>query len=110
MQVYLLFVLTVPCRLLATASADSTVKIWNVQSPSSLVEDKTLTGHTQWVWDCAFSADSAYLVTGNIAKYGNFRILYPSVASSDQMARLWDLSQGETVRHYSGHTSTSSSE
>jgi G protein beta subunit-like protein len=75
-------------KLLATASADSTVKIWNVQSPSSFVEDKTLTGHTQWVWDCAFSADSAYLVT----------------ASSDQMARLWDLSQGETVRHYSGHT------
>lgn len=23
-------------------------------------------------------------------------------ASSDQVARLWDLSQGETVRHYSG--------
>ena len=33
------------------------------------------------------SADSAYLVT----------------ASSDQTARLWDVAQGETIRHYTGH-------
>ena len=39
------------------------------------------------VWDAVFSADSAYLVT----------------ASSDQTARLWDVSQGETIRHYTGH-------
>ena len=26
--------------------------------------EKTLKGHQRWVWDCAFSADSAYLVTG----------------------------------------------
>ena len=44
-------------------------------------------GHQRWVWDAVFSADSAYLVT----------------ASSDQTARLWDVAQGETIRHYTGH-------
>ena len=49
--------------------------------------EKSLLGHQRWVWDCVFSADSAYLVT----------------ASSDQTARLWDVAQGETIRHYTGH-------
>lgn len=26
--------------------------------------DKVLTGHQRWVWDMAYSADSAYLVSG----------------------------------------------
>jgi len=72
-------------KLLATASADHTIKLWSGKD-FSLV--KTLTGHQRWVWDCAFSADSAYLVS----------------VSSDQVARLWDLSQGETIRTYTGHT------
>eukprot|EP00842_Homolaphlyctis_polyrhiza_P000552 jgi/Hompol1/1498/HPOL_000619-RA len=76
-------------RLLATCSADHTVKIWDA-SRQRFTLDKTLggqQGHQRWVWDCAFSADSAYLVTG----------------SSDHSARLWDLSNGETIRHYNGH-------
>jgi G protein beta subunit-like protein len=48
-------------RLLATTSADHTVKVWSVKD-FSLV--KTLSGHQRWVWDCVFSADSAYLMTG----------------------------------------------
>jgi G protein beta subunit-like protein len=72
--------------LLATTSADHTVKLWNCGKDFSL--SRTLNGHQRWVWDCVFSADSAYLVT----------------ASSDQVARLWDLSQGETIRTYTGHT------
>eukprot|EP01119_Soliformovum_irregulare_P012889 TRINITY_DN3373_c0_g1_i1.p1 TRINITY_DN3373_c0_g1~~TRINITY_DN3373_c0_g1_i1.p1 ORF type:complete len:232 (-),score=36.26 TRINITY_DN3373_c0_g1_i1:150-845(-) len=71
-------------KLLATASADHTVKLWNVKDFSLF---KTLTGHQRWVWDCAFAADSAYIVT----------------ASSDQVARLWDVNQGETMRTYTGH-------
>ena len=30
----------------------------------------TLVGHQRWVWDCAFSADSSYLVTGTPAVAG----------------------------------------
>ncbi|GAA5886612.1 hypothetical protein JCM3774_003681, partial [Rhodotorula dairenensis] len=44
--------------------------------------DKVLQGHQRWVWDMAYSADSAYLVS----------------ASSDHTARLWELSSGTTVR------------
>ena len=49
--------------------------------------DATLENHQRWVWDCAFSADSAYLVT----------------VCSDHYARLWDLSTPEVIRQYSGH-------
>ena len=69
---------------MATASADSTIKIWNT---SDFSLEKVLTGHQRWVWDMVFSADSAYLVS----------------ASSDHVARLWDISQGDTIRTYSGH-------
>ncbi|CAO3593451.1 unnamed protein product [Absidia cylindrospora] len=78
-------VLSPDTKLLATCSADKTIKIWNTEKKFRL--EMTLTGHQRWVWDCAFSADSAYLVT----------------ASSDHVSRLWELSQGETIRQYNGH-------
>jgi WD40 repeat protein len=60
---------------LATTSSDKTVKLWNLDGFGL---DRTLTGHTRWVWDAVFSVDAAYLVT----------------ASSDATARLWDLGSG----------------
>lgn len=53
----------------------------------TLFLETTLANHQRWVWDCAFSADSAYLVT----------------VSSDHYARLWELSTGNIIRQYSGH-------
>lgn len=78
-------VLSPDSKFLATASADKTVKVWNVEQNFALT--KTLVGHTQWVWDCSFSADSAYLIT----------------ASSDKTARLWDLRGGFVRLEYKGH-------
>lgn len=49
---------------------------------------QVFSGHSKWVWDCAFSADSAYIVT----------------ASSDNTARLWDATTAETIAIYSGHS------
>lgn len=81
---------------MATTSSDSTVKIWSIKTPGggdannqnwSVQLERILTGHQRWVWDCAFSADSEYLVS----------------ASSDHTARLWDLSNGELIRQYQGH-------
>lgn len=84
-------------RHLATCSADSTVRIWSTVN-FEYTPEKTLTGHQRWVWDAAFSADSAYLVTGMLEKCNE---LIP--ASSDHSSRLWDLTSGETVRQYAGH-------
>jgi len=72
-------------KLLATTSADKTVKIWNVEK--GFAAEKTLQGHTAWVWDCSFSADSAYIVT----------------ASSDKTAKLWDVKTAEIIVDYKGH-------
>ena len=52
-------------RYLATCSADTTVKVWSISSNYDFKQEKVLIGHQRWVWDCAFSADSAYLVTGH---------------------------------------------
>jgi len=49
--------------------------------------ESTLASHQRWVWDCAFSADSAYLVT----------------ACSDHYARLWELHSETIIRQYNGH-------
>lgn len=49
--------------------------------------EQELDSHQRWVWDCAFSADSAYLVT----------------VCTDHFARLWELSSKTIIRQYSGH-------
>ena len=59
----------------------------HLQRSLELTLHKTLANHQRWAWDCVFSADSSYLVT----------------ASSDHTARLWDLTQGEVVKHYTEH-------
>lgn len=92
-------------RHLATCSADHTARIWAVDPNRPLGEANgeemsgphpetgalplkmTLHGHQRWVWDCAFSADSAYLVT----------------ACSDHYARLWELASQSIIRQYNGH-------
>lgn len=52
-----------------------------------LILRHSLEGHLKWVWDCAFSADSAYLVS----------------ASSDNTARLWSASSGDCISIFTGH-------
>ena len=52
--------------LLATTSADQTVKIWQTADFSLKTTLKDAT--QRWVWDCAFSEDSQYLVTGKLFK------------------------------------------
>jgi COMPASS component SWD3 len=63
-------------RLLSSASADKTVKLWNAHSASF---ETTLEGHTKGISDCAWSSDSRFLAT----------------ASDDHTVKLWDV---ETVR------------
>lgn len=57
-----------PCCTACTALLLA-VKLWSLDG---FTLERTLVGHTRWVWDCVFSVDAAYLVT----------------ASSDATARL----------------------
>ncbi|KAK4954792.1 TOR complex subunit lst8 [Elasticomyces elasticus] len=58
-----------------------------VDESGTFALEHILDGHQRWVWDCAFSADSAYLVT----------------ACSDHYARLWELQSRTVIRQYNGH-------
>lgn len=79
-------------RLLATCSADQTCKIWRTSNFSLMTElsiKSSNPGESSrgWMWGCAFSGDSQYIVT----------------ASSDNLARLWCVETGEIKREYGGH-------
>lgn len=81
-------ILTSPCRMLVTTGSDGLVKNWAINVDSTTIAlSSTLTGHGNWVWDTAFSADSSFILTG----------------SSDNTARLWDMTAGEVICIYSGH-------
>ncbi|MCP4660675.1 MAG: hypothetical protein GY856_35185, partial [bacterium] len=58
-------------RLLASGSADRSLRLWNVQRPEA--PSIVLAGHERWVWAVAFSADGEHLFSGG----------------SDRTARLW---------------------
>ena len=50
--------------------------------PSDILKlfgQSTLSGHQRWVWDCVFSIDGAYLITGT--KCGLPRPVFPTTTS-----------------------------
>ncbi|NEQ35801.1 MAG: hypothetical protein F6K40_05685, partial [Okeania sp. SIO3I5] len=71
-------------QMIATASGDNTVKLWNRQG--QLLQ--TLTGHKSWVNGVAFSPDSQMIAT----------------ASGDNTVKLWNR-QGQLLQTLTGHKS-----
>lgn len=65
-------------KLVATASADGTARIWCLKYGTCL---KTLVGHTASVNSAAFSSDCYYVVT----------------ASSDGLAKIWSVGSGDCL-------------
>ncbi|QUQ67135.1 nSTAND1 domain-containing NTPase [Kutzneria sp. CA-103260] len=73
-------------RILATASADTTTRLWDVANHSQIV---TLTGHNGFVESVAFSPDGRILAT----------------AGDDKTVRLWDVASRSVIAILTGHTS-----
>ena len=69
--------------LLATASYDATIKLWDVESGKCL---HTLEGHTDPVYSVAFSPDGKYLASG----------------SFDKHLHIWNVKDGSLMRTYQG--------
>jgi eukaryotic-like serine/threonine-protein kinase len=72
-------------KILATASADRTVILWDRKSLECLSQ---LYGHTGDVASVAFSPDGRTLATGG----------------HDRLVRLWDLASGVEIASLGGHT------
>lgn len=71
-------------QLIATASEDATVKMWNAASGASIF---TLSGHQAPVTSVAFSPIGYILVSGSL----------------DHTIRLWDIQTGRSMGHLFGH-------
>ncbi|KAF1952617.1 hypothetical protein CC80DRAFT_422011, partial [Byssothecium circinans] len=70
---------------IASASDDSTVKIWDASSGKHL---QTLEGHSGWVWSVAFSHDSTRI----------------ALALYDSTVKIWDASSGKHLQTLKGHS------
>jgi WD40 repeat protein len=72
-------------RLLASGSADKTVRLWD---PAMGALQHSLEGHTDSLWTVAFSTDGRLLASG----------------SDDKTVRLWDPATGALQHSLEGHT------
>ncbi|MEH1788655.1 MAG: ribosome assembly protein 4, partial [Nostoc sp.] len=70
---------------LASASSDSTIKIWDVSSGKLL---KSLTGHSGGVNSVTYSPNGQQLAS----------------ASSDKTIKIWDVSSGKLLKSLTGHS------
>eukprot|EP00163_Fabomonas_tropica_P027431 TRINITY_DN5283_c0_g2_i1.p1 TRINITY_DN5283_c0_g2~~TRINITY_DN5283_c0_g2_i1.p1 ORF type:complete len:301 (+),score=47.72 TRINITY_DN5283_c0_g2_i1:342-1244(+) len=69
--------------ILATASADGTVRLWNPENSKCI---HTLEGHTDEVYAIAFSPDGRYLASG----------------ASDHCLQVWSVADGQLLRTFKG--------
>ncbi|KAF2765564.1 transcription initiation factor TFIID, subunit TAF5 [Teratosphaeria nubilosa] len=73
-------------RYMISCSADSTIRLWSLDTWSNLVVYR---GHTSPVWDVRFSPHGHYFVS----------------ASADRTARLWSTPEIAPLRMFVGHDS-----
>ena len=70
-------------KLLASGSADSTVRVWDYEKR----ECKVFRGHKDWVNAVRVTGDGKWLFSG----------------SDDTTIKLWDIESGDLVSTFTGH-------
>jgi len=70
-------------KLLASASVDATVRLWDVATGNPV---HVLTGHSARLWSVAFSPDGQQLAS----------------ASADKSVKIWDVAKGELLLTLTG--------
>jgi WD40 repeat protein len=75
-------------KMLASASRDKTVRLWDPSTGQCL---QTLEGHTDWVRAIAFTHDGKMLASASRES-----------ASLDKTVRLWDPSTGQCLQVFAG--------
>ena len=81
--------------MLATSSADGSIKIWftsdftlvSEAKPNKTSDEKHNKINSTWIWDLAFTSDTKHLFS----------------VSSDKMARQWEVNNCSIVKEYKGH-------
>lgn len=68
-------------QILASASADRTIRLWNPHTGKAL---KTLLGHKSWIWGIAFSPNGQFLASG----------------SYDHTVKVWHIESGECLQNW----------
>ncbi|GAK54714.1 WD-40 repeat protein [Candidatus Moduliflexus flocculans] len=76
--------------LLASSSADGTLKLWNVADGKII---RTLYGHAGWVVSVSFSPDGKLLASGG----------------ADKTIKLWNVPDGSAIRTLYGHSGSAAS-
>ena len=71
-------------RTIASSSADTSIKLWNLASGALL---RTLKSKSGWVFSLAFSPDGRTIASGD----------------GDNTIKLWDASSGKLLRTFAGH-------
>lgn len=74
------------CKLLATASNDKMVWLWDVSTAQIARCVRKLSGHADSVFDCSLSPDG--------------RLLLASAGGEDQTVRLWNTKNGQLLAQY----------
>ncbi|THY36840.1 transcription initiation factor TFIID, subunit TAF5 [Aureobasidium pullulans] len=116
-------------RYLLSCSADSTIRLWSLDTFTNLVVYRS---HTSPVWDVKFSPFGHYFVSSGadrtarmwstariaplrlfvghdsdveaISWHPNSAYVFTAAGSPDRSIRMWDVQRGSAVRLFTGHT------